>query len=329
VNFPGSSLSCESINGSATISHAVTLGVYCEVGPDSLYFSDDLFFECAKSSSGFDVLYDEYGFSGARYSCIESAVFGSGSSSASQLIASVAIVTDTYWLSGTDSSCLNIETGPSSPAASRVPVTPTPTLGSNFPTRIPTMSPTMSRGELPTSVSIEQPSDSSSSARTAIVASVGSVVAVIAIGLSAFYLVSRRPDGSSCAKPVASISQASATKPSAAVPPGYSNIDGSSNVSSHLVPPRGEVQSSPSAASPTPPVMLSTAGTSSCVAVNASAVQPSNYEVDFKDQARSVVGWPSVLPAAVAVPVTDEVPFAVALDISVGSGDSSRRIYDV
>jgi hypothetical protein len=213
VNFPGNSLFCEGNTGSATISHAVTLGVYCEQDGDSYYFSGDLFFECANSSSGLDFLYNEYGFSGLRYLCSESAVFGSGSSSAfTQVLPSVAIVTDTYWLTSADAACFKIDSGPRSPTAptpplpapqSSAPITPSPTLGSTFPTIIPTMSqavapskvepavvtkaPIGTRGNLPTFVPLERPSGSTSSAITARGASVGAVFACIAIGFAVFF----------------------------------------------------------------------------------------------------------------------------------------------
>jgi hypothetical protein len=124
---------------------------------------------------------------------------------------------------------------------------------------------------------------------------------------------------SSSAKLAASVSHATATEPSTTGSPGYAAVGGS-NFSSNAVPPPA---STFSAASPTTPVVQSGAGTVSSATANTSAVQAANYEVNFKDQSRSVIGSPAAMPS-LGGPVAEDVPFAVAFDICVGSGGSNR-----
>jgi hypothetical protein len=159
VTFPGSVVFCDGNNASAFIRHSVALGVYCDASPDPLYIYRDVYFECAETSHQFEVFADVT----AYYSCSESATFPAGSSSANtQIIPSVAVITDAYWLSDPSASCFTLSKAEAAPTA---PATPPITRNTNLPTSVPTSllivvseSPT----SRPTFVSDAPPSSSSS-----------------------------------------------------------------------------------------------------------------------------------------------------------------------
>jgi hypothetical protein len=140
-------VSCESNAETATIQHAVTLGVYCtDQAPDNLYNFSDPYFECTESTDQFKELSgDGLGFNStaSRYACTTSAAFAPGSSSSNpQIISSVAITTDDYWLSAMNEPCFTSYVSAPPVQTTSAPVTPSPTvMNTASPSLFPTSPP--------------------------------------------------------------------------------------------------------------------------------------------------------------------------------------------
>jgi hypothetical protein len=126
----------------------VTLGVGCGIAYD-FFFYDDLFFECVKASHDFDKIVDEFGIVGVGLACRESVLFEIGSI-LSQVIPTVGITTNDYWLSGSDGDCFSQELA-AAPQSSLVP-TPSESPTTSFPTVASDAPPTMKRSESPNTV---------------------------------------------------------------------------------------------------------------------------------------------------------------------------------
>jgi hypothetical protein len=303
----------------------VTLGVYCNVASGQLYFYDDLYFECANDSYNFDRIFEMFGFDGIRYMCSTSATFPIGSSSANaQLIPDVASVTETYWLTNADEGCFEISNvpvapTPSAPTAltpSQVPTTQVGPTSLSTPTNAPQeilpltdspiLSPITPRATTPTV------SDNST---LPIGAVVGGVVGGIALALLVIgYFVIRKKSSASTGsgrKPetldVHSTSVTGTTYDLDLTSAPLSDQSHQNNSSSN----EADIVSAPQ-----PPVIQSPP-----MPISPSS-QP-QYDVNFKDQARSVIGSPRHMPTVTGVPIQENIPIAVAMDVSGASGGSN------
>jgi hypothetical protein len=125
------------------VSHALQLGVYCDLptqGETVTY--GDIFIDCDDEPAMFgymDSNGDTEGTTGLRYTCSRSVTFPAGStSSQTQIIPYVGIMTDLYWSLGEETTCFqtrSTETMPSAPATalptgSTPSTVPAPTLSS-------------------------------------------------------------------------------------------------------------------------------------------------------------------------------------------------------
>jgi hypothetical protein len=336
VTFPGSVAFCDGNNASAFIRHSVTLGVYCDVSPDPFYIYSDAYFECPEASHQFDVLDNTY------FLCSESATFAAGSSSANtQIIPSVAITTEEYWLSNPREGCFTqIQSGdtPIAPTTN-TPVTPPITANTNLPTSLPTfvpeaptflsLSPTRAKAAFPsnqpnnpsvmeptapneTAPAIVEPTVTDSSSSSVIGPAIGGVVAGLLIIAVIVFLVYRRKTGTNNGEKLMM------SKTNEAPPDNYSESN-----TVNETPPR----TPSSLASQRDSVTPSTNATVSAVAVLSSptvpispvtgttwTVPPINRDLSYKQQVNDIVP-----------PVAANVPFAVALGVSASSNESSKR----
>jgi hypothetical protein len=298
---------CESNTLSANIQHVVTLGVYCtDLPPDEPYFYADLYFECAGSTDQFDVLSDDtlFNTTSNRYACTASAIFAPDSTSSNPLvISSVAITTDDLWLSRMDETCFT-SSSPFLPFTSMDQPTSSPTKPpvasprtkppvASPPTKLPvaTAAPILPQETTPT-ISVQSPESNNDSGKV-----VGGVVGGIAAGIVIMSLIGffvfRRPADSSNV-PKAEVHDDVADAP-LSFPEGTARHDDLLG-----------------------PVPMAVAAYTLPTAVPI-APSTNNYNVDYKDQARTVQ------PETPAAAVAEVVPYAaVALDASVASGGSQK-----
>lgn len=146
VRYPTSTIDCSGNTVPVTIRTATTLGVMCQISStEEFYYHGDLLVECNELSHDFEIAFDKYGFSGERYVCSESVTFPIGSSiSSTQIVPSVVISTDEYWLQD-PTGCYTVEentfTSTTTPITSP-PVTVAPTFATAVPSVMNSQSPT-------------------------------------------------------------------------------------------------------------------------------------------------------------------------------------------
>jgi hypothetical protein len=323
---------CESNTLSAIIQHVVTLGVYCtDLPPDDPYYFADPYFECTESTDQFNILSEEGLFNSTsfRYGCTAFKTFASGSTSSNpQIISSVAITTDDLWLSRMDEACYTqyVSAAPVvSPSPTAVMNTTGPSL---FLTVSPTDAPISPSANPPVEVTVPiqggattptLPGQSTASNNNDNVALIGGVVggigAAIVIGSLIGFLVWRhKTDSSDTHKSEVSGAKYSFTEGTT----GHDNLLGPDAVSAtHQPSPTPVAQASVSATQPTLPVPPASVSATQPTSSSPASVPSTNFDVGYKDQARSVIG------AIPAVAVADYVvPIAVALDTSAASGAS-------
>jgi hypothetical protein len=144
VGFVSQQASCDQNVAETTVSHALQLGVYCDLptqGETVVY--TDVFIDCDDEPAMFGFMNsngDTEGTMGLRYTCSRSVTFPAEStSSQTQIIPYVGIITDLYWSLGFETTCFQTR------STSRMPSAPVPTLpASSTPTTVPapTLSPT-------------------------------------------------------------------------------------------------------------------------------------------------------------------------------------------
>jgi hypothetical protein len=279
---------CEGNDGQAVIQHAVTLGVYCtDLPPDDPYYFSDTYFECSESTNQFKVLSDDtvgYGFNSTanRHSCAASATFPFDSSSSNpKSISNVAISTDDNWISSMDDACFSA----AYVAMTNAPVTLTPT------TQI-SSSPALFLSFPPTDAPTVQPTNP--------------LVADVPIQMLVAPLTSspvQSPEGIS-------------GKLIGGVIGGIAGGIVISALVAFIVLQRKGAAGGNQDTSVEPPSMVATKQTLPAPVASTPPTRLTNYEVNYKDQSRSVVA---------AAVVAENLPFAVALDTSAESGGSKSR----
>jgi hypothetical protein len=312
---------CESNTLSATIQHAVTMGVYCtDLPPDNPFFYSDFYFECTESTAQLDLLTDDTIFNSTsnRYGCTAFKTFASGSTSSSpQIISSVAITTDDLWLFRMDVGCFTRYVS----AAPVVSPSPTVVMNTTGPSLFPTLSPTdapisppinppvavavavpiQPREDTPTLTgqSTESSNDNSGALIGGVVGGIGA--AIVFGSLIGFLVWRRKTDSGDSHKSEVGGARLSFTEGAT----GHDNLLGPAVVLAMHQP------------SPTPVPPASVLAKQPSSSSSPLSVPTTNYVVHYKDQARPASG------AIPAVAVADYVvPIAVALDTSAASGAS-------
>jgi hypothetical protein len=326
--------------------------MYCNLSPNPIYFYNDLYFECADDSYNFNKPFNMYGNEGIRYMCSTSATFPASSTLVdSKVIPDVAIVTDDFWLQDTVDECFTISRAPTAPVSS--PVSP-PTTVTDVPTTalpvqtplIPTLSPT---GQPPSTITMvpliqtlspttmpvvlqprENPQNTSSDSTAPVGAIAGGIIGGLAIGVvvMGFLLFQKRQNNTINHSP----------KPHVIEEPTTTRIDSangqdpssSSNTGHPVAAAYGATVSSigsSHAATPAsqPQHAVNMSSTAAAAATNVIPTPPPSYEVNYKDQSRTVVGQPKPMPMPTveAVPMQTQIPIAVAMDVSAASGGSN------
>jgi hypothetical protein len=354
VTYPKSTAFCDGNAAATLIRHVTTLGVVCNLTSGQVLIHNDYYFECAELNDQFNIEdKGDFGLQENQYVCGRSATFPAGSLETNmQAISSAAIVTDDFWLTETETGCFHfnrassnpsLPTPPAAPPVTDTPTPPFPTPGfsadsptagklptpspikeTTAPTKKPTSTPpTPVDGQSPikeTTAPTKKPTSTPPAPVDGPVGNAGAIaggtIAGIAIVASvAFFLVRKHVQSdNSQHKPPGSRVGASApqthTEANTVVAIPYSAP--SIRLATDVVSAQAPTQSSPNRTSysSTP---LSSAG---------------SYDVQFKDQARSVLGTsqssvPMVVPG---VPMTEAIPIAVALDGSAASGGSKNTI---
>ena len=294
-------MACDNDDRDVRLQNTVILGLTCS--PYGIIYSDVLF-ECSSARHHFDVLVNgAYNLPGDRYSCSESIIISNRSSSTTSnvvpimIIPSVAMTTDEFWLQNPVSNCTRT-------------VDSIPTVR---PSMIPTMSPVLVtlNSSSPVAVVPNAPilvNNNKSGVNSSVLAVVGGIVGGIVISLIVFFVYRKgQRDGSASGSGTTGSKYHPAT--SAGTSTRTDQLTGGHN-SDHLTRTSGSSttnkQSSPSVATTTPSSSSSPTRRPTTVATN--------YVIDYKDQARSVVD-PTVpvrdtarrrieaLPMARAVPI--------------------------
>jgi hypothetical protein len=195
VTFPESPVVCRSSNEAVGVRHAVTLGVSCEDKSSKYTFYGDLFFECSERSNNYEIIIDDFGIEGVRLACFETVTFPIGSTQGySQVLPTVAVTTDEFWLAGSDGLCWDqvaVPQGPTAPTSSIpvvMPVTASPTITTSDPTVAPSDATTMKATNSPINAAPAVPFTTSApitrSTKTSSGVVVGGVVGGIAAGIA-------------------------------------------------------------------------------------------------------------------------------------------------
>jgi hypothetical protein len=350
ATYPGSTSFCDGNSDLTVIRHEVSLGVICNFDSEPLIVALDYFFECASVNDRFDVRYSgDFGLEETHYTCGQMATFPAGSlSTNTQVLSSVSVITDTAWIKESLLGCFSFVPVPVTPSAPTSPPRTTSPL-SPFPSRAPTVSPNeLNSTESPTpSGGIEivtpdptsmhtkapvaipkdsppaPPTASEDSSPNAGAIAGGSVAGVAVLAIIAFLFMRKKVPGGNHQKSLSSRADFSASE---------TNTDSNTMFRESLTAPQSVVASPYSAASRSlatdAPVHSSPNRTSYTGTPLSSA---GSYDVRFKDQARSVLGYsqssaPMVVPG---VPMTEAIPIAVALDGSAASGGSKNTIRSV
>jgi hypothetical protein len=341
VSLGESSVFCDSNSVVVDVRHVVTLGAFCEGLP--LYFSGDLFFECAEQEYNFEVFANRFGKEGERFACFESVTLPIGSTqSTTKLLPSVAVTTDAFWLSGGDGRCfdqtlLNVTSAGTPPPtvpipATNPPIAPQPTISNSNPTNAPIAVPvapfnsplsitTLKPANAPTSapavpispftpLPVDLQSEESSNSGVvvgSVIGGIGAGIAIMAV-IGFFWLRKKqtqtRPKGRMAEIPSKTFSVKGSSR--FLDDAQYTESTGESD---NLPPPSfcQPAMSAPSIVRPTP--------------------TPTNYEVAYKDQSRSVIE-PVLPPLALSadgehLPMVAEehIPFAVAVSTALPSGN--------
>jgi hypothetical protein len=313
--------------------------VYCSgIRPDDPYFFVDLYFECPEATYQFDSLVADnlgYNSTSGRFACSAFAEFAPGSSASSpQTISSVAVTTDDYWRSSALSFCYTRISSAAPVQLTNAPVTPMPTVVMNttspslFPTLPPVDAPirpttnppavaaptaTLPRGATPT-LTVEATGSGDNSNGALIGGVVGGIAAALVIGSLIGFFVFRRPaDSINVPKPAVSgdVAPSSMTEGNS----GHDNLLGPAQ-------PMLATQPVPSTTPMPPPAPAMAVARPPPPAPMAVPLVPStnnDYNVDYKDQARTVIHEVPV------VAVAEMVPFvAAALDVSAASAGSQK-----
>jgi hypothetical protein len=348
-----STVFCDSNTVDVVVRHVVTLGALCEGLPH--YFSGDLLFECTERNDNFEILIDAFGTQGERFACYEFVTLTTGSiQNSTKLVPAVAISTDANWLAGGGGNCfdqarLNApSTGmspPSTPTAptnppvapqpvGSAPITPQPVAPqptATEATKAPIVGPTYL--DLPPSTTTSKPASAPTPVQVAPVkpvapvpvdlssgdggnsgAVVGSVIGGIGAGIAIMAVIGffwlrkkqtqTRPKGHMAEIPSKTFSVKGSSR--FLDDAQYTESTGESD---NLPPPSfcQPAMSAPSIVRPTP--------------------TPTNYEVAYKDQSRSVIE-PVLPPLALSadgehLPMVAEehIPFAVAVSTALPSGN--------
>lgn len=321
--------------------------MYCNISPSPIYFYNDLYFECADDTYQFDKPFDLYGNEGLRYMCSTSASFPASSSSAdARVIPDVAIVTDEYWLQNAAEECFSISRVPSTPLSVPIStpspvssppisqITALPVLAPSIQTISPTSltpttkvpSPTKLQQQ-PTNVpeslqpvqSRENPQSTSNDRESQIGAIAGGIVGGVAICILVIvFIMYRNKSGPANHSPKPNVlDQNSITR--------IETINGqdpsSSNTLDHVVGSHvvtmSSIESGQQRSAPSDGLYAS---------LSTPAVVPAKpqYEVNYKDQSRTVIGQPQPMPTVDGMLVQTQIPIAVAMDMSGASGGSNN-----
>ena len=297
VTYPESSGFCEENPDDAYLSNGVTFGIVCNDGT----FSNDILLECSSSHHEFFTTTDPYNLKGLRYLCSERTQFDSNSlTSDVHIVPSVSITTDEYWQSKTPASCYqqyNIDvtappvsvfvpvptpietTATPETAPSKVPVGDTPVLTPNAKSEIAppilvttTLSPMNSyQPSLAVLKNGTSSKEESGNSKVLLISAVGGVIGGIIISVLLFLVYSKgKNDGVLENK-------------DEAFPPGKENSDTGNNT---------ESQQSPNMQLPSyqSEARLPTIITATALASPAVATTSDFYEINYKDQSRSVIG---------------------------------------
>jgi hypothetical protein len=281
----------------------------------------------------------------ANYICSQSATFPAGSlSTNTQVLPSVGITTEEYWLTDATQGCFTFTAVPQTPTAP-TPPTPSPVTNSpvsRFPTespteqKLPTQSPAKEIATPTTSMPLLEPiagpvgprsappttSESSSSNAGAIAGGIVAGVAVLAI--VAFLFLRKNGPSENVHKPPVSGVVASASESNTVANTAFRETLPAPGtvVASPYTTPTNSLATEVTGAQPVHPSPIHTSN-------SATPMSPGDaYDVRFKDQARSVIGpSQSSGPMVVSgVPMAEAIPIAVALDSSAASGASKNSL---
>lgn len=318
-------MACIGNAASSFVQHAVTLGMYCNLSPSPIYFYNDLYFECADDAYHFDKPFDLYGNTGLRYMCSTSATFPVSSTSAdSRAIPDVAIVTDDYWLQDAVDECFTISSVPSAPVSAPVSAPlqvtdPTIAPDSVSPVRAPsiqTLLPTVMPALLEPVTSRENPQSNSSDSKSPIGAIAGGIIGGIVIGMLVIgFIMYRKQSNTSNHSPKPNVLDEHTITHTGTV-----NVHDPSSSSNTGHPVAGANMNFMETGyhSPAPSDAVHVPSTAPDLVPT-----PQQYEVNYKDQTRTVIGQPQPMPTVDAVLVQTQIPIAVAMDTSGASGGSN------
>lgn len=148
IEYTGADAYCEGNSLSATVRHALQLGIVCDFAGVETYFSDILS-ECFNARHEFDLI-DEFGADDGdlRFTCLETATFPPGSTANdAQTLPRLEMGTDPLWTIDPYSGCFNLTkvpqpTFPPTQVVTGAPLeTFKPTVAPNQPTVAPRVSP--------------------------------------------------------------------------------------------------------------------------------------------------------------------------------------------
>ena len=282
--------------------------------------------------------------------CSTSATFPFSSTAAdARVIPDVAIVTDDYWLLDATEECFTISRIPTAPTLAPIPApttvinpatsptaafpTDAPSQPSLAPTRMPpttitmvpskqTSSPTIMPAVLRPVTPRENPQSTSSDSKSPIGAIAGGIVGGVVLGLLAIGLIMcRKQSGTVNDSPKPNVLEEETITRTGTV--NGQDPSSSSNIG-HPVAAYGATMTSMESghSTPVPPVAVHTSSTAPNI-VPAPAPPPPQYEVNYKDQSRTVIGQAQPMSTVDALLVQTQIPIAVAMDISGASGGSN------
>ena len=312
VTFPETTVACDNDDRDVRLQNTVILGLTCS----PYRFYSDILFECSSARHHFDVLVNgAYNLPGDRYSCSESIIISNRSSSTTSnvvpimIIPSVAMTTDEFWLQNPVPNCTRTVDSIPTVRPSMIP-TMAPVLVASNPSSpvvvVPNAPILVDNNNSSSPTTAEQ--NNKSGVNSSVLAVVGGIVGGIAISLIVFFVYRKgQRDGSTSGSGTTGSKYHPAT--SAGTSTRTDQLTGGHN-SDHLTRTSGSSttnkHSSPSVATTTPSSSSSPTRRPTTVATN--------YVIDYKDQARSVVD-PTVpvrdsarrrieaLPMAQAVPI--------------------------
>jgi hypothetical protein len=301
-------------NGNTEISilqHAVTLGIYCRLSTSPYYFYGDSYIECGNDSYNFDRPYDM----GGRHLCSTSVTFPTGSSGAVLNIPNVSIVTDDTWLLAFDEDCFT-QTVTVSPPFVPVPVTLSPVSVSNAPiTAQPMFAPTPRPFVQPRGTPIESTSSGGAPVGAVIGGTIGGMVVICLVVI--ILILSKKKNHATAA------THGQSNKPSSAHNALLVRHDHDTSFSPTNFHDVTANEANIRNNYPTPVIKQLPMDVSGAAPLPVPAPQP-HYEVNYKDQARTVIVQQQQQPISV---VPTDLPVVVAMEVSaalVGSTHTAK-----